>query len=79
MVQWPKDTPPDVRCLADQLAAVLEGRSGQVAGPAIALTFAFVIAELGGFRDDEETVRAIVRDVGALARRYGALNSPTLN
>lgn len=79
MVQWPKCTPEDVRDLADRLAAVLEGRSGQVAGPAIALTFAYVIAELGGFRDDAETVREIIRDVGRLAGKYGALASPLLN
>lgn len=76
---WPENTPDDVRLLGDRLAAVLEGQSGQVAGPALALTFAYVIAELGGFRDDAETVRAIMRDVGQLARRYGAMNSRPVN
>src|SRR5262245_57985623 len=66
--QWPIDTPPDVRQLADQLAAVLKGRNGQVAGPATALLFAFLVAELGN-----APLRQVIADVGALARRHGAM------
>jgi hypothetical protein len=68
-VAWPKDTPDDVRRLADTLAAVLQGHSGQVAGPATAFVFAYLIAELGG-----ADVGDVVRDVGALACKHGAMN-----
>ena len=65
---WPADTPTDVRQLADALAAVLKDRNGQIAGPAIALVFAYTIAELGN-----APLQQVIRDVGSLARRYGAL------
>jgi hypothetical protein len=66
-------TPADVRRLADALAGVLLGIDGQQAGPAIALVYAYVVAELGGARDDPETLRQIIRGVGQLARKHGAL------
>ena len=44
--RWPMDTPSEVRQLADQLAAVLKDQNGQIAGPAIALVFAYIVAEL---------------------------------
>src|SRR5262249_49450957 len=46
-MKWPEGTPDDVKALADELARVLKGRNGQVVGPAIALVFAYVVAELG--------------------------------
>jgi len=67
-MQWPEGTPDDVKALADELAHVLESHNGQVVGPAIALVFAYVVAELGN-----APLERVVHDVGALARRYGAL------
>jgi hypothetical protein len=65
---WPAGTPDDVKALASELAAVVKGRNGQVAGPAVSLVFAYVVAELGGV-----PLKQVVIDVGELARKHGAL------
>ena len=70
-IRWPDDTPDDVARLADELAAVLKGRNGQVAGPAAGLVFAYVVCELGN-----APLRDVVHDIGELARKYGALKTP---
>jgi hypothetical protein len=56
-----------VRQLADELAAVLKDRNGREVGPAIALVFAYVVAELGG-----SPLQQVAIDVGELARKHGA-------
>jgi hypothetical protein len=68
MVDWPTDTPTEVQQLADEIATMLKGKNGRLVGPAIALVFAYVVAELGN-----APLKQVIRDVGALARRYGAL------
>src|SRR5262249_32410688 len=73
LMRWPEGTPDDVRHLADELAAVLMDRNGREVGPALALVFAYVVCELGGHASDADMLKRIMIDVGAIARRYGAL------
>jgi hypothetical protein len=63
----PDDMPQEVRQLVGRLADVVRGQRGRVAGPAVALIFSLVIAELG----DGDLAR-ICRSVGKIASRHGA-------
>ena len=66
-VQWPHDTPAEVRGLADDLATTVHGCPGPIAGPALLLVLAYTIAELGG-----SPLGEILVDLGVVARRHGA-------
>jgi len=70
--RWPKDTPADVQALADELVAVLKGHDAEVVGPAIAITFAFVILSLAERADDMAAVDRMTADITELVTRYGA-------
>jgi hypothetical protein len=72
MVKWPGDAPDDVKALARKVLDVLKGHDADVVGPAIGLSFAFVVLELGDGADDEAQVDRMMQDVRAICLKYGA-------
>jgi hypothetical protein len=56
--------------MADQLVDVLDGNSAQTIGPALGLVFSYFLVAASGARS---SLRDVLSEVGALARRHGAL------
>jgi hypothetical protein len=71
-MRWPASVPNDVQTLANELMAVLEGHSGDVMGPALCMTFAYAVLELGGHADDPAALDRMMADLTALVVRYDA-------
>ena len=63
---------PAVKALADELLSLLNEHGREVAGPALSMTFSFMLLEFGGHSDDMAKLSEILRDVGELVTRYGA-------
>jgi hypothetical protein len=71
---WSADTPAlaDVKALADELVAVLEGHNSEVIGPAMSMAFLFTVLELGKHNGDMEVLSRMMEDLSAFVVRYGA-------
>jgi hypothetical protein len=71
-MRWPATVPTDVQTLANELMAVLEGHSGDVMGPALCMTFAYTMLELGGQADDPSALDRMMADLTRLVVAHGA-------
>jgi hypothetical protein len=71
-MRFPGDAPEDVKALARKVIDLLAGHDADVVGPAIGLSFGFVILELGNRVDDMAQVDRMMEDVRKLVLKYGA-------
>jgi hypothetical protein len=62
-MRWPSDTPAEVKALAERVISVLEGSDTEVVGPAISLTYAYVILSLAGDTPDVAVLDRITADL----------------
>jgi hypothetical protein len=71
-MQWPANTPTDIKQLADEIFDVLHGHDSDIIGPTIGIVFGFTILSLANRADDVAMVDKMMADVRELVVRYGA-------